>query len=279
MSPSTRSILQFIPGARRLSRGIDASRHRMTLLLAKRQNYVFTHFLRTPTQFDALVGPVLDHVRPARSAEPLRIALFGCSSGAEPTTIASQLAKRRPDVRFSIRAFDIEDAMVAKARSAAYTRDEVFSNKTLPASFVDSTFDVAGDAYAVKPAIASRVTFELGNALEADARAGAGQYDLVFAQNFLFHLKPADAEQAFEAIARCLAPRSALFVDGADLGMRTRLTETLGLEPLEFGIDAIHEEARVERGGAWPLVYWGLEPMSKTRADWKRRYATIFLKR
>ena len=277
MSPNPRALLKAIPGARRLSESLDASRHRVTLLTAKRQNYVFTHFLRLPAQFDALTGPVLDHLG-VRGARPLRIALFGCSSGAEPYTIASILAARRPDVAFEIRAFDIEPAMLEKARAAEYTRDEVFSNKLLPGPFVAATFDARGDAYRVKPTLASRVVCAPGNALEADALVEPGSCDLVFAQNFLFHLKPADAEEAFRRMARLLAPRSALLVDGMDLGLRTRLTLELGLRPLEDRIEEIHEEARVERGGSWPLVYWGLEPLRKRHRDWQRRYATVFLR-
>lgn len=277
MSPNPRSILKAIPGARRLSESLDASRHRVTLLTAKRQNYVFTHFLRLPTQFDLLTGPVLEHLG-AIDGRALRIALFGCSSGAEPYTIASILAARRPDAAFEIRAFDIEPAMIEKARGATYTREEVFSNKLLPGTFVAATFDARGDAYRVKPALASKVSCALGNALEADRAVEPGSCDLVFAQNFLFHLKPADAAEAFTRMARLMAPRSALFADGMDLGLRERLTRELGLRPLEERIEEIHEEARVERGGSWPLVYWGLEPLRKRHRDWTRRYATVFLR-
>jgi hypothetical protein len=72
--------------------------------------------------------------------------------------------------------------------------------------------------------------------------------------------------------------RAALFVDGMDLGLRRKLTRIHGLEPLDYRIEEIHNEARRERGTAWPYEYWGLEPFSKSKRDWKRRYATIFLR-
>ena len=63
-----------------------------------------------------------------------------------------------------------------------------------------------------------------------------------------------------------------------DLSLRHTLTLRMGLSPLEYKIEAIHAEARRARGGGWPHIYWGLEPFSSARRDWKRRYATIFLK-
>ncbi|RME27556.1 MAG: hypothetical protein D6800_04940, partial [Candidatus Zixiibacteriota bacterium] len=67
------------------------------------------------------------------------------------------------------------------------------------------------------------------------------------------------------------------FIDGVDPTLRTRLTEHCRLEPLDFEIETIHNEALVERGFGYPNKHWGLEPFDNTRPDWKRRYATIFL--
>jgi hypothetical protein len=63
-----------------------------------------------------------------------------------------------------------------------------------------------------------------------------------------------------------------------DIALRPRLTRAHGLEPLDHLIREIHADARKLRGDPWPWIYWSLEPMDANRRDWKRRYATIYLR-
>jgi hypothetical protein len=105
-----------------------------------------------------------------------------------------------------------------------------------------------------------------------------GVADIVFAQNFLFHLKPSMSAKAFNNIATLLDRRAAFFIDGMDIGLRSRLTRKNNLVPLEYRIEEIHNEARRVRASGWPYQYWGLEPFTSTRKDWQRRYSTIFLR-
>jgi hypothetical protein len=86
------------------------------------------------------------------------------------------------------------------------------------------------------------------------------------------------ARRAFANIVRLLAPSAALFVDGMDLDMRTGLTRAAGLEPLDWQVERIHEEARQVRGLRYPWFATGLEPYEGARRDRVRRYATVFLK-
>lgn len=76
-------------------------RHQWVLLFGDRQNYTFTQFVRLPHQGEALAGPVVDFLRPHADGEPLRIVVFGCSNGAEPYSMASILASRRPTLPFT----------------------------------------------------------------------------------------------------------------------------------------------------------------------------------
>ena len=69
-----------------------------------------------------------------------------------------------------------------------------------------------------------------------------------------------------------------IVVDGMDVDMRQRRSRAFGLEPLDYEIERIHREAAVVRGERYPWEAAGLEPFSSDRRDWKRRYATIFLK-
>ncbi len=279
MRTTTTSAVKKLPGIGRVLRTerFRRYRHSVVLTLQKRRNYVFTQFLRVPSQYDALSGPVADLLVGDGEARSLRVSVWGCSNGAEPYSIASVLLRERPDLELTVRAFDIDESMLAKARSGSYTHAEVFRNATLDPGFVEATFSRQGDSYRVKPAIRRHVSVESGNLLDADLVERTERSDVVFVQNLLYHLKPTEAKQAFEHICRMMKPRAALFVDGMDPGLKVRLTEAYDLEPLDYRIAEIHDEARRERGSAWPYEYWGLEPFSTSRKNWKRRYATIFL--
>lgn len=253
-------------------------RHRMVERYGERENSTFTGFLRLPAQFEALAGPVIEHVLAKRAGKDLKIGVIGCSNGSEAYTIASVIANRRPDVRFTVNAYDIDNEMIKKAREASYLHDEIYNNKIISESFVKDTFDADKGVYRVKDGIRNRVSFAVADALDAGLKSAAGGHDIVFAQNFIFHMKPDMARKAFNNICLIVNAGGAFFADGVDLDIRQELTRTNGLTPLEFKIEEIHKEARLARAIGWPYSYWGLEPFLSVKKDWKRRYSTIFLR-
>jgi len=252
-------------------------RHRIALTIGERKNSHFTGFLRLPSQFEALCGPVLSFLAAQRAGAPLRIIVVGCSNGAEAYTIASVLLARAPGIEFVIDAYDIDAGIVEKARSGCFRMDEVLNNKILTTEFIEGTFDADQEGYRVKGHIAARVRFHVADVLDPELAGQVGLCDILFAQNFLFHLTRRDAARAFDNLCRLMGPRAALFADGMDLGLRQKLTRAKGLAPLDFRIQEIHDEARRARAVGWPDQYWGLEPYLTFSADWRRRYATIFL--
>lgn len=268
-----KEFLRHLPGLVPLWRSMSRMRHALVLRLARRRNYTFTQFCRLPTQIELLAGPVLDAVL---DGAELRVVVFGCSIGAEAYSLASALRAR--GMRFTMICYDIDADVLARAREAAYTPDEITRRGGLPAGFMERTFDVTGGRYVVKAELRGTVRFELGSVLDGALMARIEPAHLVLAQNFLYHLGRADALRAFDHLTRLVRPRGALAVDGVDLDLRTRCTLAAGLEPWPGEVERIHGEAREERGYAWPAVYWGLEPYDGGRADALRRYATIFLK-
>lgn len=246
----------------------------------RRQNFPFTRFLRLPTQFAALAGPVREALAPAGDSRPLEIVVLGCSIGAEPYSIASVLTARCPRLQFRIRASDLDPASIAHARLGRYAAEGVFATATISPQFVRETFDAldGGRSYVVKPEIARRVTFEIADVTDPDLPGRFGNADIVYLQNLLINLPSRIARTAFRNACRLLAPRAALFVDGMPVGLRQRLTRAAGLVPLDYQIETIHEEARLLHGAAWPWHYWGLEPFDNSRRNWRTRYATIFLR-
>lgn len=263
-------------------------RFRFLLRTSKRVNAPCTRFLRGPLQFEALLGPVLDMFLSDDKKQELKLIVAGCSIGSEPFTIASVLRSHSPEMEFKIHAFDIEEDIIQMAQTGIYPQEWVFNHKKITDEFVSSTFDKVEGKYKVKEEIARLVTFAVDDALDTTLKERIGQADILFAQNFLYHLPPKESRRALENLCTLLKPKSVLFLDGVDLEIRQSVTLSQGLLPLDFNIEAIHNDLRTTgmsttdqsetRATAWPYFYWGLEPFSNEIDDWKRRYATVFIR-
>ncbi len=88
-------------------------------------------------------------------------------------------------------------------------------------------------------------------------------------------MPPERAEACLRNIARLVAPNGYLCVGGVDLDVRSRTVRQLGLIPVTARLEEIYA-AEEEMLTAWPLSFWGLEPMDRRRQDWPARYTTVF---
>lgn len=254
-------------------------RHKRLLKSADRsQGHTYTCFLRSPQQLEALCGPVLRHVQEALANRPLRILLFAGSNGAEAYTIASALLSRAPQVQFHIYASDLHQEMVDQAVIGSYSADEVLHSGNIDEQFIAATFERSGERFVVRPEVRRQVSFRQCDLLADNLLREFGPADIVICQNVLFHLAPQQAERAFHAVAACIAPVGALFVEGMDLPLKVSLTRRLGLQPLAFRVRDIHNHSRSHVGSSWWRFYYGSEPYCALRSDKDRRYGSIFLR-
>ena len=275
---AARALIAVVPGAQQFvaSATGQSLRHWLARHFEERRPYTFTQFSRLPTQLEALTGPVLDFLGPQR--RDLRVVVLGCATGAEPYTISSLLRQCRPELALEIDAYDIDHDALRIARSGVYEADKVFSNPLVTEPFTFATFDRDGQHLIVKPEIASRVSFHIGDAADPKLRADVAPADIVFAQNVMCNLRRPLAKRVFDNAVALMKPHAVLFVDGMDVDMRQSRSRRHGLVPLDYEIERIHSEARIVRGGErYPWEAASLEPFSNARRDWKRRYATIFL--
>lgn len=253
-------------------------RHFCVRNFADRGHFTLTRFCRLPSQYELLTGRVMEYVMPLLKGRELKIICVGCSKGSEPYSVASMLMQKRPGVPFSIDAYDYDPAMIAKAKERRFAPKEVYNNPALSREFVDFTFESSSDGmFMVRDEIASRVRFEFADALDSELAGKTGQCDILYAQNLMNNMKPKMAKRAFGNIITLLRPHGALFIDGMDLGMKTTLVGQAGLKPVEEKIEEIYGESKAILSG-WPGVYSGLEPLSKSRDDWKMRYSTVFIR-
>jgi chemotaxis methyl-accepting protein methylase len=260
-----------------LHRPIGRAKHRALLENSPRDDaHTYTCFCRSPGQLDALAGPVIDRFL-ARGGKRLVINLFAASNGAEPYTIASELSYRRPQLDFTLVASELHPELVATAQQATYTMEEITQGQPVPPGFLSRTFDRWEDGrYVVKPQHRQRVSFQQADLLSPELPEKFAPADVVFAQNVLFHLRPALARQAFANLVRMVRPGGQLFLDGMELDMRVELTRQAGLEPLDYEVRRIYQDARRHVPENWWDFYYGSEPYSYLTADRTRRYCTIF---
>jgi chemotaxis methyl-accepting protein methylase len=257
-------------------------KHQLVLRFAKRENRIYTQFCRFPHQFRAVVEKVVPRLRPGvigADTQPLDIVVFACCTGAEAFTLSYTLQKHFPNLRFRIRGFDLVGEVVERARLATFTREEVLKGPFVTDEFVKEAFDAAdAGALRVKSSIAAPITFGVGNLLDGAFMQSLGKVDMVLAQNVLFHLPRPQARVAFGHLHDMLKAQGALLVNGMDTDMRVALTRRLNLEPLDYLVQEIHDDARVDRGAGWAGTYWGRRPFSRNSREWLRKYGTIFFK-
>ena len=172
-------------------------KYRLILKFKPRQNRVYTQFYRFPNQYKALVERVIPRYQKAKVA-PLEIVMFACCSGAEAFSLSNLLQENFPDLPFRIRAFDIVEEVIRQARTGTFSKDEVYASPFITEELVAATFNIDKENnYHVKPHIAEPIEFAVGDMLDKSFIGSLGQFDLVIAQNVLFHLPQTQSRIAF----------------------------------------------------------------------------------
>lgn len=260
----------------RLLRGYGRATHALVRLQGQRTHYLGTFFFRNRAELELIR-------RLAASSGETRavtMAILGCSNGAQVYSIAWTLRSSRPDLKLTVHAVDISQEMLNTAQAGAYPRsllqskrEPIFERMTEDES--RAMFDVDGDHLRVKPWIKKEILWTIGDARDSRIREILGHQDIVVADNFLCHMEPPEAERCLHNIASLVRPGGYLFISGIDLDVREKVARELGWRPVSDLLEAIHDGDPSVRL-SWPSKYWGLEPLDRTRKDWRLRYASAF---
>jgi chemotaxis methyl-accepting protein methylase len=257
-----------------------------------------TFFLRNRPELELIRRLVATR----KHSDTVRVAVLGCSTGAEVYSIAWTIKKARPDIKLMLHAVDISGEAVEFAKRGRYPlnakvdekkiRDFMAAGRWLlgrPGSelvgaeifdrMTDAEraefFDAHGDVAAVKNWIKDGINWRVADVRTLDLLDAIGLQDIVVASNFLCHMESTEADQCLRNIARLVGPRGCLFVTGIDLDVRETVARELGWEPITDLLEEIHDGDPCLRD-LWPCEYASLEPLNKRRRDWKLRYATAF---
>ena len=235
-----------------------------------------TYFLRNRSELEL----IRRQLELKRSGETLRVAVLGCSFGAEAYSIAWRIRSARPDLKLILSAVDISRQAVEFAQRGVYslTNSELMSTdifERMSAVEREEFFETDGEAAAVKPWIKEGIRWSVGDVGESEVVDAVGPQEMVVASNFLCHMSPAGAERCLRNIARLVSPEGYLFISGIDLDVRTKVARDLGWKPVQALLQEIHEGDPCLLVH-WPWHYGGLEPLDKKRRDWRIRYAAAF---
>jgi SAM-dependent methyltransferase len=250
--------------------------HRLAGIEGVRGQAFSTFFLRNRAELE-LIRRLLEL---KSNGATLRVAVLGCSTGAEAYSVAWRIRSARPDLTLILHALDISKQAVEFAKSGVYslkdsqlTATNIFEHMT--AAEIKELFDRNGDVVRVKSWIKEGINWHVGDVGQSEILDTLGPQDMVIANNFLCHMDPVEAERCLRNIARLASPYGYLFVSGIDLNVRTKVASDLGWKPLQELLEEIHE-AGVGLRSHWPFHYGGLEPLNKRRRDWRIRYASAF---
>lgn len=264
----------------RTSRGLLRSYgrwvHRIARLHGSRAQAFATYFLRNRPELE-LIRRV---ARSKRPGEGLSVAVLACSFGAEAYSVAWSLRSERPDLHIALQAVDISPHAVAFAQRGVYSLTKsqpsisMIFDRMSPAE-MQEFFEIEGDSAVVRPPLREGIQWSVGDVGEPDVIERLGPQDIVVASNFLCHMQPPEAERCLRNLVLLVRPGGYLFVSGVDLEVRTKVARDLGWKPIEELSEEIHEGDPTLRS-QYPCLYGGLEPLDKTRPDWKIRYTAAF---
>jgi SAM-dependent methyltransferase len=250
--------------------------HRLARIEGIRGQAFSTFFLRNRPELE-LVRRLLGG---KSNGATLRVAVLGCSTGAEAYSVAWKIRSARPDLKLILQALDISKLAVEFAKSGVYslTGSQLTTTNILErmtTAEMNELFDRNHDVVTVKAWIKEGINWHVGDVGESETLDVLGPQDMVLANNFLCHMDPSEAERCLRNIARLVSPYGYLFVSGIDLDVRTKVACDLGWKPLQELLEEIHEGG-VGLRSRWPFHYGGLEPLNRRRRDWRIRYASAF---
>ncbi|MBF0130206.1 MAG: chemotaxis protein CheR [Alphaproteobacteria bacterium] len=176
-----------------------------------------TEFFREAQHFDILTGTVVPELLQAGIGRrrPLRVWSAGCSTGAEPYTLAmvlSDVAMVEPGFDFRILGTDICTDVLRTARRAVYP-EEVIGPVPMPMRrrYLLRSRETERQEVRMGPEIRRRVSFRHLNFM-APAYGIVEPQDVVFCRNVLIYFERPTRQTVLERICQQIVPGGYLFV-------------------------------------------------------------------
>jgi SAM-dependent methyltransferase len=260
----------------RLAQPLGCSIQKFVRLYDDRRQYFGTFFLRNRPQIELIKRLAIRE----KTASEVKLAVLGCSNGAEVYSIVAAIRAASPNINLKVRAVDISEDILRIARDGVYSvHDPGLAGspmfQRMSPSEIDTMFEGNGEILSVRSWIRRGIDWHKCDVSNENLAVSMGQQDIVIANNFLCHMTPADAARCLRNIASVVRPGGHLIVSGVDLDVRAGVASELGWTPVTDLLKEIHNgDFAVRRD--WPWRYWGVEPFQGRRADRVMRYTSVF---
>ena len=172
-----------------------------------------TDFFREPHHFSFLAAEILPaQTRDGtRGGQPLKIWSAGCSTGAEPYTIAmvcQEFARREPRFDYQIEASDISVTVLNRAARAIYPHAEI---EPVPMELRKLYLlrDELRDEVRIAPELRQKVSFGRVNLIDAPPRPPV---EVIFCRNLLIYFDKATQGAVLRRLCGELKPGGYLFL-------------------------------------------------------------------
>jgi len=168
-----------------------------------------TEFFRTPEKFVELKEQVFPELLKTVGGK-LNIWSAGCSTGAEPYSMAIVLNEISAQNKHRILATDLDTEMLLKAKAGIYGLIEM--KNVLPA-IQQKYFTISNNQYRLKDEIKNRVEFKQQNLLLDNFETG---FDLILCRNVVIYFTEEAKDNLYRRFCQALKPGGVLFVGGTE---------------------------------------------------------------
>lgn len=279
--------------------GLGDHIHSVVRRFAERKQNHSTFFFRNRPELE-LIGRLAE--RKPQGSE-LRIAVVGCSKGAEVYSIVWSIRSQRRDLRLTVNAVDIAQDVVEFAKEGSYSLDspdqlegtdgshsatheqtlwhthrDQFRNsifERVSEKEMQAMFEIDGRTAKIQPWLKQGVNWWCGDAGDPELKSLIGRHDIVVANRFLCHMHRFPAERILLNLESLVIPGGHIFVSGVDVDVRAKAAMDRKWVPVQELMKEIHDGDPSIREG-WPLQYWSKEPFRPEREDAMFRYASAF---
>lgn len=149
-----------------------------------------TYFFRSPEQLEVLYKYIIPEIISSKKStdKNIRIWSAGCSTGAEPYSIAividEYLKHNYNDINFQIFASDINGSAIRKAKQGIYNE---YAIKNIPTKLLMKYFTISDAGYKINDIIKQLVRFANINLFSASEVRHLLGVDIIFCENVLIY--------------------------------------------------------------------------------------------
>lgn len=155
-----------------------------------------TQFFRDTSAFLELQQLLIDYIE-RNAGRPLNIWSAGCSTGAEPYSVAliCDLIRRTQvcELEAKIYATDIDPKAIAVAQEGCFSLEEI---ELIPAEYLPPEIARKENQYDLRSSVATEIVFEQQDLISAPAKS---DLDLIICRNVFIYFNPETQERVLES--------------------------------------------------------------------------------